>query len=117
MGDLKQIVNALKAISDEGRLRIVMLLHFKQDLCVCEIKEIIGLSQPTISSHLKQLQGAGILESSKDGLWVNYRLAKDMDENIKNIIGQIYDSIGKDRELQRDLKRISEINRHSICKG
>ncbi|MDZ7837100.1 MAG: metalloregulator ArsR/SmtB family transcription factor [Actinomycetota bacterium] len=47
----------------------------KEGLCVCEIKEVIGLSQPTISSHLKLLEAAGLVESKKEGIWV--KLSQD----------------------------------------
>ncbi|MFC2160015.1 ArsR/SmtB family transcription factor, partial [Actinomycetota bacterium] len=42
MDNLKNITRTLKALSDEGRLRILSLLNSKKDLCVCEIKEVIG---------------------------------------------------------------------------
>ena len=56
MLSLKKLIKILKALADENRLRIVSLVKSKQDLCVCEITAIIGLSQPTISSHLKKLE-------------------------------------------------------------
>ncbi len=46
---------------------------------MCEIKEIIGLAQPTISSHLKLLENAGLIESNKEGLWVNYNISANLD--------------------------------------
>ncbi|MDZ7837113.1 MAG: metalloregulator ArsR/SmtB family transcription factor [Actinomycetota bacterium] len=117
MDNLKNTTKLLKAMADEGRLRIVLLLMAKKNFCVCEIKEVIGLSQPTISSHLKVLQNAGILESSKDGLWVNYRLARDMDKNARQIIEHIYDSVKEDAAVRQDIKKITDVDRHRICKG
>ena len=49
---LKQTTKIAKALADENRIRILCLLKNKKDLCVCEITDIIGLAQPTISSHL-----------------------------------------------------------------
>ena len=72
--DLKNIEKIIKALADKNRLRMIYLLNEKQDLCVCEITDIIGLSQPTISSHLRLLENAGLIESYKDGLWVNYNI-------------------------------------------
>ena len=74
--DLKNVEKIIKALADKNRLRIICLLLEKKDLCVCEITYIIGLSQPTISSHLRLLENAGLIESSKDGLWVNYNINK-----------------------------------------
>lgn len=89
MSKLENIVKFLKALSGSVRLKIVCLLYSKKDLCVCEIKEIIGLSQPTISSHLKVLDNAGIVISRKDGRWVNYNINPGLDEELKEIINNI----------------------------
>ncbi len=56
MEQLRKLNRILKSLSDEGRLRIVFLLNKKKSLCVNEIREIIDLSQPTISSHLEVLE-------------------------------------------------------------
>ena len=45
-------------------------------MCVCEMRAALGLAQPTVSKHLKILEDAGLLDFRKDGLWVNYHLAK-----------------------------------------
>ncbi|MBC7334297.1 MAG: winged helix-turn-helix transcriptional regulator, partial [Actinobacteria bacterium] len=75
MGKLTNYTKILKALADENRLRILALLkaseNIKKDICVCEIQSIIGLSQPTISSHLKVLENAELIEYKKNGLWVN----------------------------------------------
>ena len=63
-------------------MRIIGLLDSKEDLCVCEITAIIGLSQPTISSHLKLLESAGLIDHKKEGLWVNYSINSGMDPDI-----------------------------------
>jgi len=114
--ELKTITKILKALADEGRLRIIMLLCGKGGLCVCEIKEVIGLSQPTISSHLKQLEAAGLVESEKDGLWVNYRLTGDMEDDIRVFIGRLYQSLKDDNKIKEDIEKIKNIDRHDICK-
>ncbi len=116
MGNLKNITKILKALADEGRLRIMVLLYYKQGSCVCEIKEVIGLSQPTISSHLKLLETAGLLESEKEGLWVNYRLAQDMENDARALIEQLYCRLKMDGKIKRDMEKIKNINRHNICK-
>lgn len=69
MNILKNMTKVLKALADENRIKILYLLNEKKDLCVCEIREIIGLSQPTISSHLKLLENSGLVTYRKDGKW------------------------------------------------
>jgi ArsR family transcriptional regulator len=112
---LKKIIKILKALSDESRIRIVNLLKAKNGICVCEITEIINLSQPTISSHLKKLEEAGIINYKKDGLWVNYYLNK-MDSESMELVGLITRIIEKDPETRKDLQKINNTNRILICK-
>lgn len=113
---LKQITKIIKAVADENRIRIICLLKFKKDLCVCEIKSIIGLAQPTISSHLKLLENAGLIESYKDGLWVNYNIAGDIDFFSSQFIQELYMSLANDRQIKADEENAKKISRDMICK-
>jgi ArsR family transcriptional regulator len=71
--DLAQL---LKALADPTRLRLVSLVaaHEDGEACVCELTEPLGLTQPTISHHLKVLIDAGILTREKRGVWAYYTL-------------------------------------------
>jgi ArsR family transcriptional regulator, arsenate/arsenite/antimonite-responsive transcriptional repressor len=66
----------LKALADPMRLRVLSLIaaHEGGEACVCDLTDPIGLSQPTISHHLKVLTDAGFLSRSKRGVWAYYRL-------------------------------------------
>jgi ArsR family transcriptional regulator, arsenate/arsenite/antimonite-responsive transcriptional repressor len=114
--NLKKITKILKALADESRIRIVALLKERNDLCVCEITEIIGLSQPTISSHLKKLEDAEIITYSKDGLWVNYHLDENMEKEIEQLLETVVRILGEDERIQSDVSRSFKINREMICK-
>ena len=63
-----------KALSDETRLRILKSLTEMRELCECSIVPAFGLSQPTISYHLKVLREAGLIESERRGQWVYHRV-------------------------------------------
>lgn len=63
-----------KALSDETRLRILKSISQMRELCECMIVPAFGLSQPTISYHLKVLREAGLIESERRGQWVYHRL-------------------------------------------
>jgi ArsR family transcriptional regulator, arsenate/arsenite/antimonite-responsive transcriptional repressor len=112
---LKKVIKIIKALSDESRIRIVNLLKAKSGVCVCEITEIINLSQPTISSHLKKLEEAGIITFRKDGLWVNYYLSEEMDSESKELIDLIVKVIEKDPDIKNDLQKITKTDRMLIC--
>jgi len=73
---MEQFVNLAKAMSDEGRVRIVMALADRDELCVCQITDLLGLAMPTVSRHMSVLHQAGLVGSRKEGRWVYYRLAE-----------------------------------------
>jgi len=114
--DLKNLEKIIKALADKNRMRIIYLLNAKKVLCVCEITDIIGLSQPTISSHLKLLENAGLIESHKDGLWVNYNINNKLDFFQSKLIEIIYKDLKKDKQIVYDLKKLKNINRDMICR-
>ena len=116
MVNLKKITKILKALADESRIRMLALLKERNGLCVCEITDIIGLSQPTISSHLKKLQDAEIITSSKDGLWVNYSLDENMDKEVEQLLGALVHMLSEDERIKSDVLKSYKINREIICK-
>jgi len=113
--NIKNIEKIIKALADKNRLRMVYLLNEKQDLCVCEITDIIGLSQPTISSHLRLLENAGLVESDKDGLWVNYNINSRSGLFSRKLIEIICKDLRKDKQIISDLKKLKAIDRDKIC--
>lgn len=116
MDKLENIIKILKAISDENRLRILVILNEKQNLCVCEIREIIGLSQPTISSHLRILENAGLINNSKDGKWINYRLNSDLDIKVREFLNQILLVLKNSTQIISDKRKLEKVNRFKILK-
>jgi len=113
---LKQTAKIIKALADESRLRILCLLENKRDLCVCEITEIIGLAQPTISSHLKKLENADLVESYKDGLWVNYNIVRSPDSFSSEFLETLYKNLRNDKQIKIDMQKAKNINREIICR-
>jgi len=113
---LKQTTKIAKALADENRIRILCLLKNKKDLCVCEITDIIGLAQPTISSHLKLLENADLIESFKDGLWVNYNISSSLDSFSSEFIEVLYKNLKNDKQIKIDEENAKKIDRDTICK-
>ncbi|MEI5584389.1 MULTISPECIES: ArsR/SmtB family transcription factor [unclassified Agromyces] len=70
------LARKLKALADPTRLRLVSIVAASdgEEACVCDLIEPVGLSQPTVSHHLKILMEAGFLTRSKRGTWAYYRL-------------------------------------------
>ncbi len=74
--EAERLARLLKAVAEPARLRLVSLVaaHDDMEACVCDLTEPLGLSQPTVSHHLKVLVDAGILTRDKRGTWAYYRL-------------------------------------------
>jgi ArsR family transcriptional regulator, arsenate/arsenite/antimonite-responsive transcriptional repressor len=75
-GQAAELARLLKALADPTRLRLVSMVaaHDGGEACVCELTEPLGLTQPTISHHLKILVDAGIFTRDKRGVWAYYAL-------------------------------------------
>jgi ArsR family transcriptional regulator len=67
----------LKALADPARLGIVSMLSGAGEVCVCSFVDELGLSQPTVSHHLRILREAGLVEADRRGTWAYYRLVPD----------------------------------------
>ena len=73
-GQAEDMAGALRVLADPARLRLVSLLASGGEACVCELVVPLGLSQPTVSHHLKVLFDAGLIDRERRGRWVFYRL-------------------------------------------
>jgi ArsR family transcriptional regulator len=73
----EHIARVLKALADPSRLRIVSIIARAGDVCVCDLTTPLGLSQPTVSHHVKVLREAGVLVGERRGKWVHVRLADE----------------------------------------
>ncbi|QGP93332.1 Bacterial regulatory protein, arsR family [Neomoorella glycerini] len=73
---LKEWEKSFKALGQHLRLRIIALLA-EQELCVCELEEILGITQPAISQHLRVLKEADLVWEEKVSQWVFYHLNKE----------------------------------------
>ncbi len=73
-----------KALSDPARVKIVNLLATSEDpVCACELIPALGLSQPTVSHHLKKLTDAGLLEREQRGVWAYYSIEPAAAERLR----------------------------------
>jgi ArsR family transcriptional regulator len=74
--DAEKLARSLKALADPARLRLVSIVAGSEgaEACVCDLTEPLGLSQPTVSHHLKVLVEAGFLTRSQRGTWAYYAL-------------------------------------------
>ncbi len=81
-----KITDFHKQLSDQTRLRSLLLMHGEGELCVCELTHALGLSQPKVSRHLAMLRDANIVQSRREGIWIYYSLHRDLPGWAVNII-------------------------------
>ena len=75
-GQASQLAAALKALADPTRLRLVQLIaaHPDATACICDLTDPVGVSQPTVSHHMKLLMDAGLVTRQQRGKWAYYTL-------------------------------------------
>jgi ArsR family transcriptional regulator len=72
---MKTEAQLFKSLADETRLRILWLLMAREELCVCDIMGVLGITQSKASRHLRYLYHLGWVTDRREGVWMNYRLS------------------------------------------
>jgi ArsR family transcriptional regulator len=80
----------LRVLADPGRLRLLSLIQAQpsREACVCHLTEALGLSQPTVSHHLRVLFGAGLVDRERRGNWVYYRTVPRALAELREVLGE-----------------------------
>ncbi len=113
---MRDFIKVTKALSDANRVKILKMLQ-KKEMCVCEIQAALGLAQPTVSKHLKVLEDAGLVQSKKDGLWVNYSLSGGGGSPYAaTLLGNLKHWLGDEPDIQRLSQAIPAIQREIILR-
>jgi ArsR family transcriptional regulator, arsenate/arsenite/antimonite-responsive transcriptional repressor len=90
--DAKELERVFKALADRHRVRILnRLLSAGEAVCVCDFEEMLGLKQPTVSYHLKQLLDAGIIEREKRGSYAYFSIADGALRQVCALLGYAVD--------------------------
>ena len=89
--DAEAVARTFKALGDPTRVRILSIVasHADQEACVCDLQEPLGLSQPTVSHHLKILMDAGFLTRSKRGTWAYYALVPGSLDSVAGVLATV----------------------------
>ena len=82
------LARTLKAIADPARLRLLSMIaaHEGGEACVCDLTEPLGLSQPTVSHHLRVLVDAGLLTRDKRGVWAYFTLVPGALDSLADVL-------------------------------
>jgi len=116
MGEVKELMRVLKAVSDENRIRILKMLQHRV-LCVCEISEALGITQPSVSRHLKILQDAGLVDGERNGQWIDYSLAVNgVTPYSATMLRNIKKWLEDDPHFLKLMERCARLDRNVICR-
>ena len=112
---MKPFIKVMRALSDPNRVKIAKLLQHRM-MCVCELQGALGISQPTVSKHLKILEEAGIVDHRKDGLWVNYHLSDGGGSPYAaSLLGNLRHWLNEDPDIAALVDKLPQFNRFEIC--
>jgi len=108
---MRNIVKALKALSDETRLRIFNLL-LERECCVCEVMQALDISQTRASRNLSVLYDAGFLKLRKDGLWSLYSIDREgMQEHLSDFVEAVRKALERNKVVEADRERLRKAER------
>jgi ArsR family transcriptional regulator len=87
--EAERLARALRVIADPARLRLLSLIQSQPtgEACVCHLTEPLGLTQPTVSHHLKVLLEAGLVERERRGSWAYFRVVQGQLEALRELLG------------------------------
>jgi len=105
---MRDLAKAFKALSDETRIRMLKLL-FEGELCVCEIMQVLEISQSRASRNLGILREAGLLKDRRDGQWVHYSLSKESVTSYAPLLELLNQSLNQDETILKDKEKFKEV--------
>lgn len=109
---MRDLLTITKALADEARVRALMALG-GGELCACQIVELLGLANSTVSKHLSILRAAGLVTARKEGRWMFYRLPEEAEASppARGALRWLREALACDCRIGTDAARIQEILR------
>ena len=108
MESLEYLVEELKTLGDKTRLRILSLLR-NQELCVCDLTEVLGISQPGVSQHMRRLRQISLVKERRGGQWTYYSLNEE--NHLLDIILPLIPVIQEDEKRLQEFQLVKEKDR------
>jgi len=108
---MHELIKAMKALSDETRLRIMKVL-LERECCVCEVMQALDISQTRASRNLGILQDTGFLKTRRDGLWIVYSIDRETTNQYANSLARLLKNTPVSNELlEKDRERLKHAER------
>ena len=113
---MDQWVQLFKALADETRLRIVMLLT-QGELCVCDLMDVLEEPQSKISRHLSYQKHSGLTYSKREGVWMHYGIREATNEPCDHLIHFLKEELPPLTQSRKDIDRLKQLKRQGGCKS
>ena len=112
---MRELILVLKAVADKNRMRILKMLE-KKSMCVCELAEVLGIKQPSVSKHLSILKNAGLIEDERSGQWIEYYPCRArINQHAPFMQAAVEKWLNDDPAIKADLKNAKTLCRSEIC--
>ncbi len=105
---MKNEARLFKSLADETRLKIFWLLMLKEELCVCDIMGVLGITQSKASRHLRYLYHLGWVTDRREGVWMNYSLSVAPDSPEDKQLKLLADILSSSPEAQALKDRLEQ---------
>lgn len=112
---MKNILEICKSLSDRNRLTIIFALMKYDELCACQLIELLNISGATTSRHLSILTGANLVNSRKSGRWVYYQLNKEQIKPISKWLKDEFKDSIETEEIISQLEKIVSEDTEKLC--
>ena len=96
-------------LSDQTRLRALMLIQLEGEACVCELTYALEASQPKISRHLALMRESGLVISRREGTWMHYRINPHLPDWSMQVIRQVFTGLIEMRPFNDDKKQLQKM--------
>ena len=122
MNNMKKEARFFKSLADETRLKILWLLMAKEELCVCDIMRVLGITQSKASRHLRYLYHLGLVSDRREGLWMYYSLCVapgTQGDKLLKLLNEIFEPLAEAKALRERLnqwlKEKAALSREAAC--
>ena len=116
---MRQFISISKALSDENRARALMML-IDQELCLCQLIEMLALAPSTVSKHMSILYQAGLVNTRKEGRWMYYSLAgEEASDQAASAIRWTKKALVENKQILADAKNLKTVlkkDKQQLCK-
>lgn len=115
---MKLLLKTIKALADGNRLRIIRLL-MERPRCVCELQKALGITQPSVSKHLRILEEAGLVDKKRSGQFIDYQLAPltDPTDQRAALMSHLTPWLQINPELTAFSQQAQNIDRQDLCRS